>query len=78
MYIYQKNETDKLVKQQQKFLFDTSIKYLMTKNICYTAPGDDQNKQWKLASTDSMIWPTLYLFHAMFGHPSSQCTHSTL
>ncbi len=39
--------------------------------ICYVAPNDNCNTQWKIALTDSMIWPTIQ-------HPRSFCMRSTL
>ncbi len=31
----------------KNFQKDTSIKFFMTKNMCYTVPNDDCNTQWK-------------------------------
>ncbi len=72
-------ETDELVKQEQTFPDRYFNKILNDKKIiCYVAPSDNHDTQRKLAFTDFMIQPTLDLFHAMLGHPGSQCMHATL
>jgi len=66
------NETDELVKRQQKFPDRYFNNVLDDKEIiCYVAPGEDRITQWKFALTNSMIQPTLHWFHAMLGHPGS-------
>ena len=73
------NETDELVKRQQKFPDRYFNNVLDDKEIiCYVAPGDDRDTQWKFALTDSMIRPTLHWFHAMLGHPGSRRMRATL
>ncbi len=46
--------------------------------ICYMTPGANCDKQWKFASTNSMIWPTLHWFHTLLGHTGSCHMHTTL
>ncbi len=46
--------------------------------ICYVAPGNNCDTQWKFALTNSMIQPTIHWFHAMLRHPGSCCMLATL
>ncbi len=46
--------------------------------ICYAAPGDNRNTQWKFALSKSMNQPTLHWFHAMLGHRGSWHMRTTL
>ncbi len=39
---------------------------------------NDKDMQLKFASTISMFWPTLHWFHAILGHPGTNCMHATL
>ncbi len=46
--------------------------------ICYVAPCNNRDKQWKFSLSDSMIWPIIHWFHAMLGHPGSCYMRATL
>ncbi len=70
--VHEQNETDKLVKQRQKYPDQYFNKVLDGKEInCYVSPGNNHDTQLKFALTGSMIWFTLHWFHAMLGHPGS-------
>ncbi len=65
--------------RQQKFPDQYFNKVLDYKEIiCYTAPGEGRNTQWKFALINSMIWLTILWFHAIFGHSGSHRMHETL
>ncbi len=79
MDFWKQTDIDKHVLGLQKFPERYFNKVLDDKEIiCYVAPCDGHNTQWKLALTDSIIQPTIHWFHAMLGHPGSRCMHATL
>ncbi len=46
--------------------------------ICIISPHHDQDTQWIIAISDSMIWPLLHWFHTMLGYLGSQYLCTTI
>jgi hypothetical protein len=40
--------------------------------LCYAKPGDDPERQWKIALAQGMVLPTIRWFHQILCHPGSK------